>query len=166
MVYEIHTESSSMWTLEIMPRNLNEIVLSWIRLLYAVQGQDTSLRDDLFYGFKRQGIDDPSNIIQGYLIQGHFIIASSQGCSHTQKIIFGHVIFLGGLTMHLSHFLLYFSISCHWGARITPITMLVFCTMHMFFILYSTTQYMNVYSAVSLLDRYYQTAPTSNVIEK
>ncbi len=32
--------------------------------------------------------------------------------------------------------------------------MLVFCTMHMFFIVYSTctTQYMNIYSAISLLD--------------
>ncbi len=32
MVYEIHTETSSLITFKIMPRNLNEIVRSWIRL--------------------------------------------------------------------------------------------------------------------------------------
>jgi hypothetical protein len=33
MVYEIHTETSSLRNLKIMPSNLDEIVRSWIRLL-------------------------------------------------------------------------------------------------------------------------------------
>ncbi len=33
MVKEIHTETSSLRTLKILPINLNEIVRSWIRLL-------------------------------------------------------------------------------------------------------------------------------------
>ena len=32
LVKEIHTETSILWTFNIMPRNLNEIVSSWIRL--------------------------------------------------------------------------------------------------------------------------------------
>jgi hypothetical protein len=37
MVEEIHTETSSLTTLNIMPRNLKEIVRSWIRLLNALE---------------------------------------------------------------------------------------------------------------------------------
>ncbi len=36
MVYKILTETSSLRTLKIIPRNLNEIVRSWIRLLYSL----------------------------------------------------------------------------------------------------------------------------------
>jgi hypothetical protein len=36
MVQEIHTETSILRTLKIMPRNLNEIVRSWIRLQYSM----------------------------------------------------------------------------------------------------------------------------------
>ncbi len=139
-----------------MPRNLNVIVLSWIRLQYAVHYRNTSVRDDLSYGFKTQGIDDPSNIIQEYLIQGHFIIASSQGCSHTEDHIWSCYMF--GVINYalLAHFLLYFSISCPWDALRdhTYNNAFILNNADVFFILYSTytTQYMNIYSDVSLLD--------------
>ncbi len=35
-----------------------------------------SVRNDLFKGLKIHDIDDPSNNVQGYLIQGLFIMAS------------------------------------------------------------------------------------------
>ncbi len=45
-----------------MPRNLNEIVRSWIRLLYVVQGQDTSVRD-------QGSIDQGRHIARGRIVQ-------------------------------------------------------------------------------------------------
>jgi hypothetical protein len=39
MVNEIHTETSRLRTFKIMPRNLNVIVLSWIRLLEGTAGE-------------------------------------------------------------------------------------------------------------------------------
>jgi hypothetical protein len=43
--YEIHTETSSLKTLQIMPRNLNEIVRTWIRLHvgYTVSNSSNAL---------------------------------------------------------------------------------------------------------------------------
>ncbi len=42
----------------------------------AVQGRNTSVRDDLYQGLKIQEIDDPSKNVQGYLVRGKFITAS------------------------------------------------------------------------------------------
>ncbi len=52
LVWEIHTETSSLWTLKVMPRNLNEIVRSWIRLLHKSLGlcntRDLERADSMF----------------------------------------------------------------------------------------------------------------------
>jgi hypothetical protein len=76
----------------------------------------------------KQGIDDSSNVGQGYFIQGHFIIASSQGCSHTEDHIWSCYIF-GGINYmqfcRIFHFTSQYPVAeAHYG--ITPITMLFF----------------------------------------
>jgi hypothetical protein len=41
-----------------------------ILFLVTVHGGDTSVREALSWGLKIQGIDEPSKIVQGYLVPG------------------------------------------------------------------------------------------------
>ncbi len=41
-----------------------------ILCLFTVHGRDTSVREALSWGLKIQGIDEPSKIVQGYLVPG------------------------------------------------------------------------------------------------
>jgi len=47
-----------------------------IQRLYAVQGQNTSVKDDFSQGRKIKGMDGPSKNVQGCLVQGHLVVAS------------------------------------------------------------------------------------------